>query len=266
MYNKFKRYWYLFWQFRKMQLLVMLEYRGDFYFWLVVGVMWTFFNFFFFSVIVGVNGHIGTWTKPEMYILLSIFTILDGFTWSWFYENMTKYTRSIFSGQFSNLLLKPIDSQFMVMTQKNGYSEIFRFLIGIGMIIWSIKQLDHPVTVWQILATTGLMGCALLFIYHLWFLVSTFAFWVEKVDNINEVVPTFRRVWQVPREVYTGVMSSVFTVVIPIGLVTSIPSEVLVGKGSWQWTMYFVLFTLALMIISRAFFYYSARKYSGVAN
>jgi ABC-2 type transport system permease protein len=264
--HQIKKYWSIFWKFRMLHLMRQMEYRGDFLFWTVVATMWTIFNFFFYILIAGVNGGIAGWSIIEMYILMAVFSLLDTFTWSFFYQNMQEYTNSIFSGKMNMLLTKPIDTQFMLMTQTNSLNNIFRFFIGIGVLAWAVPQLEVSVSLFTWLLFVIMFIVALAFIYFLWFFLSTFAFWVEKLDNINNMIPAMRRVWQVPRQVYTGITSVLLTLVIPIGLVVSVPSEILVSKAAPFWLLYLTGFAVGMFFISRWFFNFSIKKYSGIGN
>jgi len=260
------KYWKLFWQFRKIHLMRTLEFRGNFYFWTLVSTMWTVFNFFFFALIVRVGGSIGGWDTYQMYVLLSTFTMIDAFTWSFFYSNMNLYSEAVFSGDLNQFLLKPVDTQFLLMTQHNTYDQIFRFILGLGMLIWTLGQIGTPVSWWQVVIFTFIFIVVLSFLYFLWFTLSTGAFWVEKLININQILPSMRRVWQVPHTVYRGLASTIFTVILPLGLLSSIPSEFLLGQGSFGWLVYLIVFAIFIFLLSRWFFRFSIKKYSGVGN
>lgn len=259
-------YWRFFWKCRQVHLMRAMEFRTDFLFWGFISIMWSVFNVFFFALILNVSETIGGWSRAEMYVLLAIFTIIDAFTWSFFFHNMSEYTKNVFSGELNNLLTKPLDSQFIIMTQSNSYNNIFRLFLGIIMLFWALNQLPQPFTFMQLLLSFVLTGLSLTFIYFLWFAISTLSFWVEKLDNINEVIPTFRRVFQVPADVFTGLASTLMTVILPLGLVTTLPSQIFFGKLQWLSVLYFAGFTLVLVLFSRWFFSISIRKYTGSAN
>lgn len=261
-----KKYWTLFWKFRDIELQRMLEYRGSFYFWTIISLMWTFFNFFFFTLLAGINGGIGGWSEAEIYVLMSIFTILDAFTWSFFYQNMREYTDAVYSGKMTMLLTKPVDTQYMLMTQTNSYNNVMRFFVGVGLLVWSLGRLDIMVGLFEVTIFIASMLAALTLIYFLWFIFSTFAFWAEKMNNINNIIPAFRRIWQVPRSVYSGFVSVLLTMIIPLGLIVSVPSEALLGKAVAFWLMYLAVFALGLIVASRLFFSFSVKRFSGVGN
>ncbi|MBU1884991.1 ABC-2 family transporter protein [Patescibacteria group bacterium] len=262
---RFKTYWQLFWKFRKIHLMRALEYRGDFYFWTFISTIWTLFNLFFFDLLTQ-TGSIGGWNRHEILVLIGVFTIIDAFTWSIFYHNMKDYTSAVFSGELNQYLVKPINIQFLLMTHSNSFNNLPRLIIGAVVIIKSLSALNYQPSLLQILAFLGLLALACLFIYFIWFILATLSFWFERLDNINEIIPSLRRIWQVPRSVYTGVTSLLLTVIFPIGLATSIPTEVLLGKISTSWTAYFVVITLISFIFSQIFFKISIRKYAGAGN
>ena len=264
--DRLKTYSNIFWYYRRLHFMLMFEYRADFIFWSFISIMWTFFNFFFYLIIANANNGIAGWSVAQIYVLLAVYTMLDALTWSIFYPNMRRYTELIFTGELSGFLLKPIDTQFLLMTNRNGFSELFRLLIGVVMLVHGL-QLTHAVitplsaVIFLILFTT-----AALFVYHLWFFLATLAFWVERLQNINDVVPNLRAFWDVPRSVYTGVLSTLFTIIVPFGLVTSLPSEVLLGKGDVGIKLYFIAFTVLFMAFTRWFFHASLRRYQGTGG
>ena len=264
--KRFKFYWHIFWYFRKMRLMSLFEYRADFFFWTTISTIWTVFNFFFFALIANVNNGIGSWSVNEIYLLFSVFTIMDGLMWAFTFENMRTYTTAVFTGSIGAFLVKPIDTQFVMTTQDSGYSEVTRLIIGVVALIWSLERLNAGQSIFHYLFFLVLFVCAFMLVNSMWFILATCSFWLERLDNINDVFPSLRRLWQVPRTIYSGIASTFFTVIVPLGLVVSIPSEILVGKFSLFWSVYFILFSILTFIAARAFFLFSIRRYKGVGN
>jgi ABC-2 type transport system permease protein len=264
--SSFKKYSTIFWKFRKIHLMRKMENRSSFFFWASISTMWTIFNIFFYTTITSIRGDIGGWTQPEMMVLLSIFTLVDAFTWSVFYSNMKRYTNSVYTGEIQKVLLSPIDPQFMLMTQWQDYDNVPRLLIGAGLLTWSLNQLQISLTFFHIGIFLFLLCLGLTFMYSLWFLLSTLAFWVEKVNNLNEIIPSARPFWELPRTVYQGLFSTLFTVVLPIGVITSLPAEFLLGKSSIQLVSSFAAVTIGVFVLSRWFLHISIKRFSGVGN
>lgn len=261
-----KKYWNLFWHFRKIQLMKMMEYRGDFFFWMMISIMWTAFNYFFYTVIIGNSKTISGWTYDEVLVLISIFTMIDSFTWSVFYPNMINYAESIYQGNLSKLLLSPINSVFMILTQEATYHNVPRFFIGLVVLIKTLIKMNIEISVVQIALAIFVFVCAIIFLYSAWFLLATLSFWVEKLNNINEIMPGFRSIYQMPSGIFTGVTGFIFTFIFPLGLITTLPSEIILGRNNAFQIIYFFVFTSIFATLSIMFYKFSIRKYSSVGN
>jgi ABC-2 type transport system permease protein len=266
MIKRYKLYWRIFWKLRALHLQRMFELRGDFVFWAGISLFWTFFNILFFDVITQASGSIGGWNREQMLLLLGVFSMLDAFTWSFFYHNMQRYTDAIFSGDLSHILLKPVDAQFLIMTYDNNYSNIFRLLLGGLVVVRAFWLTGQPLNILQIGLFLISFLASLLLIYSLWFILATGAFWVEKLNNINEIIPSVRRAWQVPHTVYTGLASLLFMVIFPVGIISSVPSQVLLGNSQWWLVGYLWVMSLVAFWLSRIFFHFSLHRFSGNAG
>lgn len=261
LYHNIKKHWQLFWLFRQFSLMKLAAYRGDFWFWSSVSIMWTAFNFFFFSMIINLRGEIAGWNRWELYAILSVYTMLDAVIWGFFNHNMTSFTERIYSGELSVLLVKPVNTQFFILTSENSYNNVPRFFVGLAALVWSLIQLGHQPTLLDWLGFSLAFGAALTLIYSWWFIIACGSFWVERLKNINEIIPSLRRIWQVPKDVYTGLTATVLTLVIPLGLASSVPAELLVGRGSWGWLLYLLGAAALSSFAAGAFFNFSSRRY-----
>ncbi len=261
-----KKYWHLFWHFRKIQLMKMMEYRSDFWFWLIVSTMWTIFNYFMYGLIIGNSNGIAGWSYDEVMILLSFFTMLDAFTWSLFFPNMLNYTESIYDGSLSKLFVQPVNSVFLILTQYMTYHNIPRFFIGLIVLIHTVKKIGLTISLGQILLASLLFIVAIIFIYTVWFIIATLAFWVERLNNINQIVPAFRSIYQMPVQIYKGFTAILFSFIIPLGLLTTLPSEAILNRNNLFAIIYFIIFTTILVILSLWFYKKSTNKYSSVGG
>lgn len=260
------RHMHLFIRFRIIDIMKVLEYRASFTFWVVINILWSLFNILFFGILVGVSGSIGGWNRQEVFLLLGIFTLIDAFTWSIFYANMSEYSADIFDGRLSLLLCRPVNTQFYLMTRKLNPQIVFRLVIGIIIMIVSLIQLHVTVTIFSLILFLIFLGISFLFLYSFWFLLTTCAFFFERLDNLNDIIPAARRLWQVPRTVYYGAIGVTLTNLIPFLLVTSIPSEILLDRFDPIVLVYYFFFTIFLLWLTNRFFHFAVRHFSGMAN
>lgn len=264
--DKMKKYWKIFWTFRRIQLMKMIEYRSDFWFWMIVSLMWTGFNYFYFGLIFTQGNGVKGWSYDQILLLISFYTMLDAFTWSVFYPNMRQYTEEVFNGELSKYLLLPVNNIFILLTSHATYHNVPRFLVGLGVLIHTVNKLNLSLTFLQIVLVLVLFCFSILLLYSCWFILATFSFWVERLRNINEIMPQFRSVYQVPLQVYTGITGLVFTFLLPLGLVTTLPSEVLLGKIQYQYIIFFCCMSVLFFTASVKFYKVSIKKYISVGG
>lgn len=260
-----QKYWKIFWQFRKIDVMKLLAYRLDFVFWSGISVMWTIFNFFLLWILVGITGQIGGWNTQQILLLIATYTIIDSFTWSIFYPNMYQYTQEIFDGALSGWLLKPVSARFIIMTRFSNIHNIFRLIMGIVVALWAGWQLGG-LNLANLLFYSFLVVVSSATVYVLWFVIATAGFWVERLNNINDILPSLRRVYQAPHTIYQGFFAILFNTVIPLGLLSSVPSEVLFTTPSWILIGQLLLFLGVLMVISNWFWQVSIRRYGSVGG
>ncbi len=261
-----KKYWILFLAFRKIQVMKFMEYRGDFFFWMIVSLMWTAFNYFYFGLVFSQGKGIEGWNYDQIMLLISFYTMIDAFTWSVFWPNMSEYTKQIFNGELSKYLLLPVNSVYLILTQYATYHNIPRFFVGLFVLIHTIKKLELALSLGQILLTILIFCFGILLIYSCWFILATISFWVERLENINEIMPQFRSIYQVPTKVFTGLPGFIFSFILPLGLVTTLPSEVILGKNNGPFIVYLILSSLVFFALSVGFFKLSIKKYSSVGG
>lgn len=261
-----KHAWQVFWRCRKMTLMRFLSYHKDAYIWSIISIFWTFFNILYLYLMVRPKGNLGGWSLDEIFLLQGVFAMIDSFTWSFFYQNMRLLTNEIFDGQLSVHLLKPINPQFFLMTRYNNYNNVFRFMIGLGLFIHSVINLKLAITLGSLLLFLAVALIGLFTIYLLWFGIATFNFWTDRLNNINDIMPSMRDFWLVPRNVYSGLIGLIVTSIIPIALIVSVPSEIILGQIDWRAIARLALFASILFVITRKFFYFSLQKYSSVGQ
>jgi len=261
-----RKYWTLFVAFRKIQFLKMMEYRSDFWFWMFVSLMWTGFNYFYFGLVFSQGNGVEGWSYDQIMLLISFFTMIDAFTWSVFWPNMSELTKEVFNGEMSKYLVKPVNTIYFVLTQRATYHNVPRFIIGFIVLLHTINKLELSVSLWQMILALVAFCFGILLIYSCWFILATCSFWVERLTNINDVMPQFRSVYQVPVKVFTGLPGFVFSFIIPLGLVTTVPSEIILGKSNISMLIYLIFISLVFFSVSAKFFNISIKKYSSVGG
>lgn len=264
--KKLKYYWNIFWLFRSMRLMLLADNRANFFFWSFISLAWSMVNLIFFSLLVGVNGELGGWNEAEVYVMVGVFTMIDGFFWMFMFGSMQEYTKSVFEGTLSRFLLKPADPQFILMSQYNTYNNLPRFALGVGLVVYYLSKLGVPFSPISVIGFIVAFISSILFLYFIWFTLATFSFWIDRLENINQILPSLQSLWRFPRNIYDGLPSLLIGTILPLTLIASVPAEIILGRSPWWWSLIMAALAVCAFAVSRAFLYASMKRFTSTGG
>jgi ABC-2 type transport system permease protein len=107
---------------------------------------------------------------------------------------------------------------------------------------------------------------AIAIVYSLWLVMSSFAFWFVKIDNITELFYAFYEAGRYPVTIYRGLVRALLTFVIPIAFVTTFPVSALLGRLDQNTAWIGVVFAVVLIVVSNRFWNFAIRHYSSASS
>ena len=204
------------------------------------------------------------WSLDQTYLVISLFTLLDGITTSALSPNLSKIIVYVQRGTLDFILLKPMDSQFQLSTRNLTPWGFPNILFSLVLMEYAGSRLGLPAYSYAL----GILPIlfALVILYSLWFAVGTTTIWFTKVWNATEVLRSLIESGKYPMGAYPGGVRFVLTFILPIAFMTTFPVEVMRGtKAPW-----FILVEAALAILlfyaSRLFWKFALRSYTSASS
>lgn len=242
-----------------------LEYRANFVV-SVVGAVLTSGGALFGLLVLSTDGEVvGGWSFREATVVVGLFTLVRGFIGAVLYPNLNKIAEMIRLGTMDFTLLKPIDAQFMVSTRNVNVFQVTEMLIGLGVAIWGAMGVPG-VTRGGVLLGAALVLVALAIVYAIWFMLTTTAFWFVKVENITELFNGLFRAGQFPVSAFPGWVRVLFTFVVPIAFITTVPAEAIVGRLNLASVLAAIGLAGVLLLLSRWFWSVAVRSYTSASS
>ncbi|MBA2363889.1 MAG: ABC-2 family transporter protein, partial [Chloroflexia bacterium] len=103
-------------------------------------------------------------------------------------------------------------------------------------------------------------------VYAVWFMLSTTAFWFVKVGNVTELFNGLFRAGQFPVAALPGWVRLMFTFLIPVAFVTTVPAEAIIGRWNVESVLGAGVVALLLLGVSRWFWTYAISKYTSASS
>ncbi len=242
-----------------------LEYRMNFLVNLVGSLLLASGSLLGLTVLFGDGQPLGGWSMREAVVVVGLFTLVEGFIGALLYPNLNKIAEAIRLGTMDFVLLKPVDSQFLVSSRNVNLFRLTDVVIGLALIVGALSGLEG-VTADGLLLGTVLTCAGLLIVYSVWLGLSTTAFWFVKVENMTELFNGFFRAGQFPVSAFPGWVRFLFTFMIPVAFITTVPASAMVGRAEPRGTLGAVAVAAILFGASRWFWSYAVRKYTSASS
>ena len=247
-------------------LLVSMQYRLEFVVDGVTSLFWAATTFVPLFVVFDRRESVGGWRFGESLLVLGFFQLLKSLLEGAVNPSLLKVVEQVRKGTFDFVLLKPADAQFLVSTTKFVPSAVIGAFGGIGLLVWGFVRIGHPPTPGAVAASLLLLASAVALLYALWITVAGLAFTAVRVDNLSYLFTSVFDAARWPSSVFRGALGFVFTWVVPLSLMTTVPAAALVGRLSWRMGFASIALSIAFSLAARRLWKRSLSKYASASS
>jgi ABC-2 type transport system permease protein len=210
-----------------------MGFKSNFVLWIVVELLWFGLQLAFIGVLYLHTDHIGTWTKWEVVMLIGASHFIQQIFQAFFLINCTNLSELIRTGKLDFLLLLPVNTRFVVSLRQVDLGGFVNAASAAGVMAYAARQLNFTPTVGEILGFLMLCLVGILIHYSLMFLLATISFWTVRAQGIVWGYYNLFQIARMPDEAFQrGLFKAVFTLAIPMLLVSNVPVRLLISKLS----------------------------------
>jgi ABC-2 type transport system permease protein len=210
--------------------LTLLQYRFDFFADGALEVLWAGTALVPLFVVFQARETVAGWSLGEALLVTGWFILLQGILEGAINPSLTSVVEHIRKGTLDFVLLKPADAQFLVSTARFQPWRATNVLTALVVFVQAFRLLGRPPSASGVLAALFLLITSTMLLYSLWILTVSAAFYVVKVDNLSVLFSSIFDAARWPSSVFRGVVSFLFTFVIPLSLMTTYPALAMLGK------------------------------------
>jgi len=173
---------------------------------------------------------IGDWTLPHMAIFLGTFTMLDALYMCTYFFGVLAIPEKIRTGALDLYLTRPVSALFLLSVESMDFGSILLTVPGLMMVGWGVRELGLHVTVGLVAGYAALFVGMFLLMYCVMVVLRVAAFWLVRINAFNELENALVEFsFRVPGVVYQGVWKLLLYVLLPYGLMATIPTQFLTG-------------------------------------
>jgi ABC-2 type transport system permease protein len=222
-------YWRAYGEFWRLNFLTLIEYKGNFFIWLL-------FSFVYHGVAIGAIWVTMTrfpsmmgWTYQEVFFLYTLFMLGHTLNNTLFFTvgNVPELIRE---GTFDRYLVRPLNPLFQVLSAPG---QIWPDELALALVFFAIAQAIVHLQ-WS-LATVGLLFATMIggsFIdFAVQLVVATLAFWFIRLDALRWVVMSLENDFtRYPLSIYSRSVRIVLGYVFPFAFMNYFPATALLHK------------------------------------
>jgi ABC-2 type transport system permease protein len=250
-----------------------MTFRGNLLITIVTRLFYFVAQVALFEIIYRQVAAIDDWTRPEYFAFLATGMLINSLVETFFMPNCANFSELIRTGNLDFVLLKPIDPQFLISFEKMELAMLNQALLALALLGYALIRIGEPIDPVRAVMYVLFVGVGVAFFYSLMLILASTSVWFGRNTGLYDFwfyIIIFARY---PREIYSGSLAGdalhfTFSFVIPILLVVTVPSRVLLAKildPSWLTLVALAAAGLGLAV-SRAIFRWSLRAYRSASS
>jgi ABC-2 type transport system permease protein len=219
--------------FARAEMQLAIEYRTDLALSLVEDLVLVFTSLAAVLILYDHTGVLNGWTLGQMIVLLGVYYMIQGAQGVLFETSFERFMEQVRLGTLDFILIKPVDSQFVISTRHIQVTHIGQLVLGAGVLGAGIAQVGEQITVPDALSFALTLVCGLLLVYSLLLVLSTLSFWFVRVENLLAIFWSFLDAGRFPVDLYPGWLRVTLSTVVPIGIAVTVPAQAIAGRLDW---------------------------------
>ena len=261
-----RRYWRTLRRFWSTAVAVQLEYQANVLIELLAVVMSLTGSLFLLSLFYGPGQTLGGWSWSQALMVQGLYTMFDGMASTWLRPNLGAIVTHVREGTLDFVLLKPIDSQFWLSLRTLSPAGLPEIGLGLGLLVWGSHQAGVVLTLPTLFTVLVLLLAGGLILYSLWFLIAATSIWFVKTWNATEVLRSLLASGRYPLEAYPPSLRLVFTLVLPVAFLTTVPAEGLLGRLHAPSLCLAIALATGFFAMARWFWLFALRFYTSASS
>jgi viologen exporter family transport system permease protein len=218
-----------------------------------------------FALVYSHTTELNGWSQDELLAVLGVQIMMAGVIHSVIQPNMMRLTDDVREGKLDHALTKPVDAQMLVSVRQVEVWQAVDVLVGAGVITAALIRLGGHLGALDVLAFTVALALGAVLLYCFWMLLATGSFWVVNMWHLPELFEGVFQTGRWPIGIYPPWLRFSVTFLVPIAFAVTVPAEAVTSRLEWQTLALAAGFAVVLFAITRWFWRFGLKNYTGAS-
>jgi len=236
-------------------------------------IIWTVMDFVFFAMVIisvelifGQVSSIAGWRREEVLLLACVTGLFNDFLWTFVHLNLLFFSDLIRQGNLDFVLLKPVNSRFLVSARYFEFDHWLRIIFLSFLLVKLLGGLSAELTMFSWLNFLLLFFLGIFIFYNLYFMMTTTNFWFIRIFNLEDLFDSLTAVGRAPVYVFKGGARLFFIYIIPVAFIATFPVQALLGRLDLRMILVAIVLALTFFYLSQKFWNFALRHYSSASS
>lgn len=242
------------------------QFRTHFISTLIVGIAQTGLSLIPILLMYSYTEDVNGWSRGETIMLTGVFLTLMAILAMFIAPNVWRFSGYVQSGELDLILIRPVNTQFLITFRWINPHRIFNVLFGLIVLGIGLREMGSAITPVGSIQALILFLCSLVIITCLWTAGTWLAFWFTSVDTLPNVMADMMEAGRYPVSYYPGPLQILLLTVFPIGFAVTMPAEAMRGSGSWGVVLMGVAFAVGAIVATRLWWQFAVKRYASASS
>ena len=242
-----------------------MQYRVNFFVALFQSLLAVGVGLVVLSLVYSHTNELNGWSQSELMVVLGVQILLGGVIHALIQPNMQQLVDEVHDGKLDFALTKPEDSQAIVSLRALRLWQFVEVISGATVIAVGVVRLEQDIGIGDGLAFAALLVVGGLLLYCFWLILATGSFWLVHMWFLSDLFEGVYQTGRWPIGVYPGWLRYSMTYLVPIGFAVTVPAQAITGRLGWETVVVLLVFGLVLVAVTRWFWRFGLRRYSGAS-
>ncbi len=242
-----------------------LQYRVNFALQVLQSLLAIAVGLVLFELVFSHTAELNGWSHSELLAVLGVQAVMAGVIHSVIQPNMMRLTDEVREGKLDYALTKPVDSQMLVSVREVQLWQAVDIVTGAVVIGVALSRLGGDLGVVDTLAFAFALVLGAVLLYCFWLVLATGSFWVVQMWFLPELFEGIFQTGRWPVGIYPDWLRFGITFLVPIAFAITVPAEAVTSRLDVQTLVFAALFTVVAFAISRWFWRFGLRHYTGAS-
>lgn len=220
-----------------------------------------------FSSIYSQVGSIGDWDRSQMILFIGTFSIINAISMATYFFGVISIPRKIKSGELDLYITKPVNSLLHLSFESIDIGSIPLVFASIGIVIYAVSVMNVEISTLTIIGYIFLVLIMTLLWYDMMVIIRTIPFFVIQASSVERLEgEVISLCIKIPGALFKGVFKLLFCLILPYGIMATVPTQFFAGALSLSGFVYSVEVVVAFTAFTFFFWKLGLRSYKSASS